>query len=285
MTVTGNEQMCHLLRALTSAELYLHSEFYSAHPHFVALLAKEESSGLVDTYFSHCLTHEASDLLTRSVKCYSDCVRFEAFQNCQDKRWSPFICIMALSSILGLKIYSHYPETGGRRYAFNLCNAEIHPRQGGFHASTPINLLWSLASGTEKDKNPSFVPNHIVPLFLLDTETTQVKLVSNSSKCSYAATKTLEIKAPSTKYLIGGYKKAKDKQAVIQFDRKIGNLSSFTDKELISKQENQISKSCPANNGYSNCDHNIPLASLGSTDIGSFYSNAKSFSDYRKSLF
>ena len=68
----GNEQLSHLLRALTSAELYLHSDFYSPHPRFIALFATEKSSGLVDTYFSHSLTHEASDLLTRSVKRYSD---------------------------------------------------------------------------------------------------------------------------------------------------------------------------------------------------------------------
>ena len=37
--------------------------------------------------------------------------KISGYGNCQDKRWSPFIYLMALASVIGVPIQSLYPET------------------------------------------------------------------------------------------------------------------------------------------------------------------------------
>ena len=77
--------------------------------------------------------------------------------------------MMALSSVLCLPIHSFYIETGGikgaGRHVFDLSNADIEPREKSVAESFPIMLLWSLAAGSRKDLNPSFVPNHVPFLY------------------------------------------------------------------------------------------------------------------------
>ena len=168
LAVSGSEDSYILLRALTSAELYCHADYYAAHPHFVSSLAKEKTANVMEAMFCISLSHEATDLLPDSSKNCSDCVRLEALRNCQDKRWSPFMCLMALSSVINLPIRSSfYPDTRAR-YAPNLFNARIFPRQAsaGF-LSPPINLFWSFIGANRKDMNPMFVTNHVVALFVV----------------------------------------------------------------------------------------------------------------------
>ena len=74
---------------------------------------------------------------------------------------------MALASVTGIVINSLYPETdstGSGRYAMKLFNAIINPRSNTESTYYHIHLLWSQYSGSSKDINPSFQPNHIVPV-------------------------------------------------------------------------------------------------------------------------
>ena len=125
--VTGNENSSHLLQTLCSAELYPYPVCYASHPHFIALLAKDRTSGLLETIFSQATTFQANDHFDKSLQNYADCVMLEALFNAQNRRWTLFICLMALESVLGLPIHSIYPETGNR-HAACLRNALIHPR-------------------------------------------------------------------------------------------------------------------------------------------------------------
>ena len=78
--------------------------------------------------------------------------------------------MMALPSVLGLRINSFYPETGAlgltRRY-LKLSNAILDPREESSFSSEnqPVSLLWCKDGGCKRDLKPSFVPNHVVPLF------------------------------------------------------------------------------------------------------------------------
>ena len=184
MALAGKDDLCYILRALTSAELYLNSSYYASHPYFVSNLAVGDSSTLLECFFTHSVSHDVSDILPLSrlssnvsrheaksmtihdrMLDYSQCIKLEAFKNCQDKRWSPFVCLMALSSVLGLPVKSYYLDCAKESYAFRLMNTTIQPRIGTDDFKEQVHLLWTIAGGTKEDLNPRFSPNHVVPLF------------------------------------------------------------------------------------------------------------------------
>ena len=105
--VIGHENSYHLLQVLYSAELCLYPDFSASHPHFITILAKERTSGLLETIFSLSITFQASDHFDKSLQKYAGCVKLEL--NSQSRRWSPSTCLMPLRSILGLLTYPLYP--------------------------------------------------------------------------------------------------------------------------------------------------------------------------------
>jgi len=130
VAVNGDESLSATLRSLTSAELYLNAYCYASHPHFITLLATEKALGLIGRLFQLSQTFEVSDLFNPGQSNYTQLVKFEALKNCQVKRWSPFVCLMALASVTRITIHSLYPETGGvasGMYAVKLFNAMIKP--------------------------------------------------------------------------------------------------------------------------------------------------------------
>jgi len=93
-------------------------------------LATEKAPGLIGRFFQLSHTFEVSDLFNPAQSNYTQLVKFEALKNCQVKRWSPFVCLMALASVTRITIHSLYPETGGvasGMYAVKLFNAMIKP--------------------------------------------------------------------------------------------------------------------------------------------------------------
>ena len=164
--VTGNENSSHLLQALCSAELYPYPDCYASPPPFIALLAKERTSGPLETIFSQVITFQASDHFDKSLQNYADCVKLEALFNAQNRRWTPFTCLMALESDLGLPIHSIYPETGNR-HAVSLGNALIHPREMKCVNCILLNLMWSVCA---KGKKALYQPDHFTPVFIINDE-------------------------------------------------------------------------------------------------------------------
>ena len=168
MAISGNKTLSSTLRALTSAELYLNASFYASHPHFLPLLATEETPGLIGRFFQLSHTFEVTDLMNPAECNYSQLVQLEALKNCQAKRWSPFVCLMALASVTGIDIHSLYPKTGSigsGRYAIKLFNAIIKPQSNTESSYSHIHLLRSHYAGSSNDINPSFQSNRIVPVF------------------------------------------------------------------------------------------------------------------------
>ena len=51
-------------------------------------------------------------------------VRAEAISNCKDKKWSSFLCMLALSSVVNRNIISLYPDCGELKYKL-LFNQQI----------------------------------------------------------------------------------------------------------------------------------------------------------------
>ena len=81
---------------------------------------------------------------------------------------------MALCEVFGVSITSHYPSTGNT-YIEAVMNVELHPRSKIADAADMINLLWSRESDLDRRPGCPFVPNHIVPIFIIP-KCTKVKL-------------------------------------------------------------------------------------------------------------
>ena len=195
VAVFGSENLSGLLRALTSAELFVHKDYYAAHPHFLSLLSQENTSKLLAKIFTVLHTFVASDFLgTEKDKDYTLCVQKEALENCQNMRWSPFVCLVALSNVISLPIHSFYPETGGLhagQLAVRLFNGMISPRID--NSSLGINLLWCKSGGSSADVSPSFKPDHIVPVFF--TKQASLRNCTNDTQTS-PPTRQLKISFP-----------------------------------------------------------------------------------------
>ena len=91
---------------------------------------------------------------------HQELVKAEATNSCRDKKWSSFLCILALSSVTNRRIQTFYPEFGDYKYKF-FFNQTILPR-----CFVSINILFC-REGVQ-DANSPFQPNHFVPLVLRD---------------------------------------------------------------------------------------------------------------------
>ena len=89
---------------LFALQNFTYPDCYASPPPFIALLAKERTSGPLETIFSQVMTFQASDHFDKSLQNYADCVKLEALFNAQNRIWTPFTCLMAQESDLGLPI-------------------------------------------------------------------------------------------------------------------------------------------------------------------------------------
>ena len=85
VAIQGNENLRHILRALTSIEMYKNARYYAYHPHFHMVWSKERlGKGSEHTSFIVGLS-VASVKYFNTMECSrEDCVRNEALRNSQD---------------------------------------------------------------------------------------------------------------------------------------------------------------------------------------------------------
>ena len=127
-------------------------------------LSEEQVSNPSEIVFFRSLSFDASDVFSTTDKHFAECVTREALRKCENGRWSPFICIMALASVVELPITSLFPDTEDKS-AVALCNGNLFPRKKT-PAKTPIYLLWSVCT-MPSNGNKHTRPNHIVPVVVL----------------------------------------------------------------------------------------------------------------------
>ena len=137
------------------------------------LLAEKDSASSLEKVLSRSVTFEASDVVNSAKNNFSECVKVEALRNCIEKRWSPFICIMALSNVVGLPILSIYPDSGDE-FAVLLSNATLYPRGKTCENSATLNLFWSVS--TDLKGSTSFRPNQIVPVVAINNGDVQANV-------------------------------------------------------------------------------------------------------------
>ncbi|XP_065069047.1 uncharacterized protein LOC135694297 isoform X2 [Rhopilema esculentum] len=273
VAITGQEELSPTLRALTSAELYLNATYYASHPHFVSLLATDKTPGLIGRFFQLSHSFEVSDLATSNHFEFTQSAKVEALKNCQVKRWSPFICLLALASVIGIPIHSLYPETGGMiagKYAAKLFNAIIHPRERLDDSNSHIHLLWSCFEDFKRHINPNFKPNHFVPVFVGDN------FSLDSSNAKSRPSQTLNVAASGVKYGKSKSSVAASFSSLKQSKICFHSSTESSDNDFMP----QVTSSPPV--AVLKTDSALETAVTNSYDIGSFYGQVESFTEAKK---
>ena len=113
-------------------------------------------------------------------------VRHEAILNITDKRWSSFLCILGLSSVLHRNIYTYYPDSGEFRNKL-LFNQFVEPSESAKDNRSDIHILFCHEGILEPGE--VFQPNHFVPLLFHVPVSGQKRKTINAAKDSTATKK------------------------------------------------------------------------------------------------
>ena len=152
-----NSSLSSHLRYLTCAELFLNSEFYYKHPLLSQVYDKNKDQfSSYDNMFSVCVSTISFETDARGPLL----VKEESKLNSKDNIWSPFLCILALSTVIQRSIITVYPDFGLAKYK-NIFNNQIFPRVKDSGCS-PFQILFCNMSKVPVGSH--FLPNHYVPL-------------------------------------------------------------------------------------------------------------------------
>ena len=86
----------------------------------------------------------------------------EAVSNCQNRKWSSFLCMLAVSSVVSGNIISYYPDCGDAKLKL-LFNCKIEPRKA-IRSMPDINTLFCFEGAIKA--GDAFKVNHYVPLIV-----------------------------------------------------------------------------------------------------------------------
>ena len=121
------------------------------------------------------VSHEALD----SNKQTEELIIEESILNCANKRWSSFICLLALSSVTAREIVSYYPDIGVENFKL-FFNQKIQPRLPSLSV-VALHILFCyegiLPSGV------LFKHNHFVPLIKLPLLGKKRKYILSNKSC------------------------------------------------------------------------------------------------------
>ena len=129
-------------------------------------LEKDPSKSLLQTLFA------ISNGMSSDNPDYMQLCKVVALENCQDGKWSPFVCMLALCNVLNLKISSFCPENSDPQIShlpFDIFNTSISPRN--CKHSESINLFWCNQERTSIDVCQICLPDHVMPLFVITERT------------------------------------------------------------------------------------------------------------------
>ena len=137
--LTGDESLSLHLRCITSIELFQHSSFYADHPMiFDQFLNGRHISE--NSAFSIMLSQKAFNFFEKGER--AEAVVYEAKNCASNCSYSSFVCLLALSSVIGEEIVSYSPmKSDTVQDAYELIfNCTILPRLGCSQSSQPSQI-------------------------------------------------------------------------------------------------------------------------------------------------
>ena len=120
IALVGDESLSVCLRALTCIEIYLNAQFYTSHTALAGLTN--------ETAFLKCFSADVPG--TRSNRLSA--VFAEAVASARNYRYSSFLCLLGLSSVIKLPIKTYYPiaeegQSDDLISTESICNCTVYP--------------------------------------------------------------------------------------------------------------------------------------------------------------
>ena len=101
--------LCCWLALILWLKLHQHASFFSKHPSITFIFTNHRNVfAFLESILNIYVSHKTLDTGLSS----DDAVKEEAINNCHDKAWSSFLCILDLSSVIQRSIYLLYPDFG-----------------------------------------------------------------------------------------------------------------------------------------------------------------------------
>ena len=194
----GDESLQGALRILTCIELYKNAKHYAYHPRLAEAWQEPDHSDFesVKSMFSVTLSDETIvSTYNRKEDNREESIKEEAKLMLETGEDASFVCMCALASVIGAKIYSHYPSCGARGVK-KLMKCIVMPREE-VTESTVVHILWSRDSDFDNRPKVKYHPNHFVPLFLLSNETS-ANSISDTEEPKANIPKLIQQKLQST---------------------------------------------------------------------------------------
>ena len=164
--MVGNNSLIHLLRILTSLELFLIRVFYSKHPvltvcTIIVILLEGKLFCYLESVFelNRGLRYSQTSIKNKDLGLL---VRREAENICKENIWSSFLRVLALSSVICRPNHLFYASVGFQKYQ-KIFNQKIYPRER-CDSNKCFVLLWTCLY---KKANHLSLNNHFVPLLKL----------------------------------------------------------------------------------------------------------------------
>ena len=164
LSVYGNNRFSDELRVLTCIELFLNARFYANHPIISKTLAdfKELFQNFLSV-FTCCVSDKAFHAFKDDKYCPIKLCKEEAVVCCEKLKFSSFLCICALSSVVGRCFTTYYPDKCAEiKYTKIFNDKNISPR--GLRSKIMDNVSILFCRSFPLSKSDVFKPNHFVPL-------------------------------------------------------------------------------------------------------------------------
>ena len=90
-------------------------------------------------------------------------VKKEAILNCNDTKWSSFLCILRLPSVLQRNIFTYYPDCGAQKFK-HLLNCMVQQSSKVKKGFDDFHILFCYHYDSIVQAGEAFQLNHFVPL-------------------------------------------------------------------------------------------------------------------------
>ena len=177
----GDESIAAQLRLLTAAELFIHADFYSSHPHLSKAAAPHEPASFDESTVFTMMLSDTSVAYYSQVDDRRRAVEYEAQLVCQDKNWSVMLVVLGLASVVGTDMLSIYPDVGEE--LSKIVHGAIAPRhKHNLFLGKKVSIMWSRYGNFDNRPGAVFEPNHFVAM----KQCSPVNSPTNSRKGSFA---------------------------------------------------------------------------------------------------
>ena len=308
IALIGDETLATCLRCLTSIELYQYAHFYASHPVLDYLESQKRISNL-NNAFAKMLSFKAADLFEKDNHLPS--VYREALHIAKNFRFSSFLCVLAVSSVIGLPIETYFPTNGNDEIlqpnsCESLFNCTVYPRISKSTIHERIHIFRCASLPVEFLKTQKFpeAKNHYVPLISDIKVGIKENAVLHKSKKQQEMANTGSLQSKEglqSRYFVSVMPndlpstKAESQikihnKPVASLKRK-GNLVQSTMHSLVFKRPRcskeqtnnnslvDVTMPCSSEDQDINIENNVASCTK---DVGTFYRNVSSISDCKK---